>query len=400
MLSKYLFPNPFTRSQFLYITAIALALIEALRLLGVIRLNINIIIPVILLIISTLYSIFVSRNKINLIFLIYFVYLGLDILITTPPSFFQSWSRLALFIILIVGVGPVLQNEKIRFFRFTLFKYFLVLCSILCVTSFFCYFFGINYMKTEYNEFDNLAAGTFGGLLSHSMLLGPIAGISTLFLSWLGLKKDKRFFILAIFTAGATMFSASRGAFLSTIIGEIILFLTFSRKKTKGITRLIAASAILLLTFPLWSTALDDLNEKNESNEDSGVFNSRTVKFEARLIEINDKPVFGQGFAAIDERTGDSINLETGTVEPGSSWLGIISMTGFVGLAFVLVIFYSTFKSAVQSISIYRSLMLAFLSFFVVHMIIEGYALAGGSVLCFILWLTIGVANDIKYTVR
>lgn len=104
------------------------------------------------------------------------------------------------------------------------------------------------------------------------------------------------------------MLSASRGAFVATVIGALILFLTHTVDISKNVKKLMLFSLLLFCTYTLWNHSLGRLNEKNARYEDYGVYDSRTSKFEFRLNEISQTPIFGQGFAAIDTRTGDAFN--------------------------------------------------------------------------------------------
>ena len=52
------------------------------------------------------------------------------------------------------------------------------------INHFFAKFLGINFMKTYTKDFV-FQVGRFGGLTTHSMLLGPIAGIGALYMAFI-----------------------------------------------------------------------------------------------------------------------------------------------------------------------------------------------------------------------
>jgi len=117
-----------------------------------------------------------------------------------------------------------------------------------------------------------------------------------------------------------------------------------------------------------------------------------------RMIEFNSSPYFGVGFATQkdDIITLDNDYLEvaaaTGSIEPGSTYLMILSMTGLFG-AFAM--FLLMFKAMVsrgfwRRIALQDSYKLATFVFFSVHFIAEGYIFSSGALFACIFWLLLG----------
>lgn len=376
--------------------ALVLAILEIIRMVGFIYFEPNYLLLLGLMLLPLLISI--SNIKLSITYISFCAYLLFNIIITNPPAVFNSGQRLLLFIILLFIVSPMFSNDNLISFRKSCCLYFIIIGSVCSVASFFCYFLGINYFRNIYGITDYIgSAGLFGGLFTHSMFLGPMAGISTCFLLWKYLVSKKRLYILfCVLSAGATFFSASRAAVVATFIACVVLIILFYKTKGRALKFFLIAAIIGGLSFPLWESALNGINQKNTNNEALGEYGSRTPKFEARIAEFESNPLFGVGFASIDANGSDSFDLRTGTIEPGSSWLATLSMTGIIGFAFVAIFMFNAFKAAKSSTAAYSPLMASLVIWFAIHMIFEGYIFAAGGPLCFILWLVIGAATDLR----
>jgi hypothetical protein len=175
-------------------------------------------------------------------------------------------------------------------------------------------------------------------------------------------------------------------------------------KQTRTTSNFFRISAVIVvaaaISFPLWDSALDDVIAKNEANVAAGgMLDSRTNKWALRFEEFKSSPLVGIGFAAVDLRNSramDDVDLIQGTVETGSSWLCILSMTGLIGALFLFPVFFHAFKIVWTRETESGPIILGVLSLFFIHMLAEGYAVAGASFLAFVLWLTVGLAYDQK----
>lgn len=379
--------------------AVVLAILESVRMVGFISLEPNYIILLGLMLIPVAQSLFGTKTVINPTYILFCIYLCFNIVITDPPPVFNTGQRLLLFIVLLSSVSSMISSEVQRYFRLRCFYIFISIMSALSAASCICYFLGINFFRSFYGLTDyTVHAGLFGGLFAQSMFLGPMAGISVCFLIWNYLiTKRKTFIIFAVLSGGAMLFSASRSAVLSTICACIILIILFYKKKGNALKFLTGAALLMTVTFPLWESSLSGISEKNDNNEKLGKYGSRTEKFEARLAEFGSNPVFGVGFASVDPNGKDIYNTVKGTIEPGSSWLSTLSMTGIIGSIFVAYFVINAFKNAKRSTAVSASLMASLVVWFALHMIFEGYIFAAGGPMCFITWLILGTASDLKY---
>lgn len=334
-----------------------------------------------------------SVQKLNTIALLFITVCALSIILAFPPSFFKSWFRLGLFTLVFILASPLLQSNKARKFRQSTLQLILFVSVIVALLSFVFYFIGINYMVyLNSNEFME-SYGRFGGLTRHSMLLGPISAIATIYCVFRALStNNKIYWLLSIPCVACIMFSASRSAFSSAIIGVLIMMYANSKNNFSFIRKVLPIATILIITFPLWEGALSGLEEKQQRNIDKGsAYSSRSEKWNNRFEEFTDSPLWGVGFCACAPEHNKDYEKATGVIESGSSWLAILSMTGIFGMVPFLIMSYTSINNVWRKRKTNQRaiLYIGLISFLFTHMIAEGYILAGGSILCIISWFII-----------
>jgi hypothetical protein len=326
----------------------------------------------------------------------------LSILFNDVPSYFRAWQRLGIYTIMLFIMSPLLISRDSYMLKTKIFIYIWYFTSILSIGSFFCYYLGINYFKIG-STLQGVNVGTFSGLMNHSMALGPMSGLSTIFLfvhALLNKKNKAYYYIAAILCLGACFVSASRAAVGATIVGCVVALSIINRNNISRTYRiLLIIVAISSATFPIWGGVTDFVVEKQEINkEQGGTSFSRDVKFDARLKEFNISPLYGIGFCTIDP-TLDEVNYSDGQIEPGSSWLAIASMTGVLGLLVMIPLCISSLKKARRIKDDYwRGILFGMLMFYIIHMTVEGYIYAPMSYLSLFFWMIIAVIDgELKY---
>lgn len=336
-------------------------------------------------------------DKLSLIFI---VFIPLSILLAQPNPVFRSGMRYVLFLLLFIVVSPLNKSLVGQQFRSKVLKGVFICCATIGIVSFFCYFLGINLMRNTYSGemmdyYMENKAGTFGGITSQSMLLAPISGIGALACCYVQMKTHKNiFWVLAAMCMGSLLFAASRSSLMATLAGVGALFFYFSQKAGRQVQRIIVILALLFVTNPLWNSALEGITQKNQGTEiSSGVkTDSRQEKWSIRIEEWKDSPVWGIGFVAVSDR--DNYHPTLGVIEPGSSWLAVLSMTGIVGFFLFCRIFYRAIKNSLFRRTPEGALLGGALVLVGVHMLAEGHVFSAGSFLCFLVWLIIGCATD------
>lgn len=354
----------------------------------------------------------VSNSK-NTAFLplLFLLCCSVGLIIANPPEYFKSWQRLGLFALLLFAVFPVFSNAKINNIRHLLLTYSLWLCSFIGLTGVICFLCGINYMHNLYNSSIE-SSGVFGGLANHSMMLGPCGAIGMITLGWLSFQIKARKSLKILCWIGiflcflSTMLSASRIASAGGVVGILTLLYVANRGQIiKLIAEGIAIISLLIVSYPMYETYAAPLVNKQQKNEETGsTFSSRERKWNNRMEEFRENPIFGVGFAAVDPENKSDYDQSTGALEPGSSYLAILSMTGICGILIFMGIFLPILLKLLKTslhtrLSSEMVLWTSLLMFFSVTMIAEGYILAAGSYFCFLFWLLLGVCySSIYYT--
>jgi O-antigen ligase len=128
-----------------------------------------------------------------------------------------------------------------------------------------------------------------------------------------------------------------------------------------------------------------------------GIENTRTDLWQARLEEFKSSPVFGIGVAM---GTGSGSVIEASgsiRVEPGSSYLAVLAMTGGLGaIAFFSAMGWLVygFITVQRKMPLKQDILSAAGIFLAVHGVAEGWILGFGSPLCFLFWLWLGNVGD------
>lgn len=349
-----------------------------------------------LLIIIAAIGIFKYKIRFDLNCLLFLLYIPLALLLAHPNPIFLSWQRYILFCLICIVASPLVVNASVQQVRLRIFKSIVFFCIIISAISFCCYFLGINMMRNgetgERLDFIENAAGTFGGITSHSMLLGPISGISVIACSYLAMKKKLKYIWgVAAVCMGSLLFSASRSSLIATIVGELVLLYFYSRNKSVFFKKIIIIILFAIVAYPFWGSALNGVIAKNKGKTSINI-DSRSEKWEIRIDEWKDSPIWGIGFVSVSDRDYYGAN---GNIEPGSSWLAVLSMTGIIGFLMFCRIFYRAIRgSLMHSPTPEKACIGGILVMLGVHMGAEGHIFSGGSFLCFLVWLTIGCATD------
>ena len=338
-------------------------------------------------------------KRISMTMAILYIACILSILLNDIPTVYQPWMRFSLFTIVTIIASPFIQSDFYDKFRVTIFKY---IHSLLILVIIISIPFIISGKK-------GLAG--FSGFTNHSMLLAPISAVTLITLLYLLFKGTYNRIIvisLIIITFITLLLAASRVSLAGAIIAVIYFFYRlYSNNKRKFATIAISIIVLMTLSYPLWGSYMEGIEKKNQAQvTETGEINytgSRDVLWQQRIREFNSSPLVGVGFGFaeyvtdINERTGRITykKTETGTVEPGSSWLGALSMTGLLGFTALLVLWFKSLKNCwrvEKRDKLYGVYIGSTLIFWAVHMIAEGQIFAAGSFLFFMVWITFGAA--------
>lgn len=326
----------------------------------------------------------------------------LSIILNDIPVAYLPWFRFALFVIVTVIASPFIQSAFYDKFRINLFKYIHNLLILIIVFSI---------PAVIMNE--RSPSGMFTGFTNHSMLLAPISAVSLITLIYyLYLNKFNRILILILiaFSFVALLLAASRISLAGFVLAMVFFFYRKNRHNIREFAKTgISILAIFILTYPLWNGYMEGIEKKNEAaiNAETGKANlasSREIMWAQRIKEFKSSPFVGIGFCyapyaiGTDELSGkvQYVETDTGNIEPGSSWLGVLSMTGLLGFLGIISIWISSFRMCFQmekKDNLYAIYLSSMMVFWCVHMIAEGEIFSAGGFLCFMVWLGVGTVQ-------
>ncbi|WP_299107791.1 O-antigen ligase family protein [uncultured Tenacibaculum sp.] len=326
--------------------------------------------------------------KINLIAFIFTLITGLSIFLNDIPTIFNSYNRWLGWLLILFVFGPLITTTPFIKFRIKAFSFLLKLLPFLTILSFLWYVFGL----------PNLGRGDFTGVTYHSMLLGPISGLSSAFFLNKNLfegKSKKRLGLLLI-SLVVCVLAASRTALLAFVLVALVSF--YIKYKMKNLLYLI----LLFCGFIIFQAVnMENVNQGSgifESLSNKSFNNSREGYWTNRIKEWYKSPLIGVGFASVDLTISDLGVHEDGSIEPGTSWLAVLSMTGLLGLlSFILLLsnIYTKLYKLIKTNDILIINVLSFNIFFIVSFVSEGYLFAAGSVSGLIYWLSLGCASSL-----
>lgn len=131
-----------------------------------------------------------------------------------------------------------------------------------------------------------------------------------------------------------------------------------------------------------------------------GTGNSRSELWQSRIDDFKSNPFVGVG---IGLGAGNGVTKDAGgsiRIEPGSSYLAVLSMTGILGaLAFAgaLGVLLVRFAMVRSPLSLEKDIFSVLGVFLAVHGVAEGWVMSFGSPLCLIFWLWLGKVGDMVW---
>lgn len=324
----------------------------------------------------------------------------LSIWMNDIPALFQPSLRLFAFFSLAFMVGPFFVNGRLSRVRRLLFIWTLLIIRWVVLLSLILKIIAPGQVTD---------GSGFCGLVAHSMMLSPLAGICLLYSLYRfhlsetrsGHYKESAYLCICFLVL---LLSGSRGALAATVAAVAVFYIRLYRYQMGKLLQ--TALFILLLavsTSALWWPYTERLRQKTESSrKNGGTISTRERIWQDRIDEFSAFPIFGVGFASYNLdyiQSENTINRQTGTLEPGTSWLFLLSSLGLYGfLSFLVPFMYSTytlFKDLNTGFN--GGLLCSVMVLFTVHMLIEGYVISSGAYLCFLLWLSLSECEQIVW---
>lgn len=327
-------------------------------------------------------------RSVSLLLLVTFAAAVIGILLNNPMPVFRPRERLGMFVLLLAAIGPLFRGSYHAIFVRRLFRWLARFCLIIGALSACCAVFGIN-----------CSGSVFSGLTPHSMVLGPVAGIGFLYaIRRVFIRYTEKgsiplqHLISGVACLAAVFLSASRSALLATVAGALYLLLRIPRGRWM---MFLLMGILCLLLLPFAGDLTDGLLSKMVASREAGsIFSSRAELWSDRWEEFTTHPLFGVGFASQSIITF-AHSLQSGIIEPGSSYLGSLSMLGLTGALPLFLLISTALRQGLMQTGIPTTAD-STLVFFCIHMAFEGYLLSAGSILCILLWSCISAALTSK----
>ena len=304
--------------------------------------------------------------------------------VTQAEQVSNSSQRLLGLALLMIGVGPMVVNPKVVGLRAAAWG--LVVRGLPWLSGTFVVWYAL--------RLPNFGAGHFSGFMNQCMLAGPLAGLGgAIALVRAFGSRSWKWGVLSVVSLAPVLASGSRVATLATAATYCLIVL---RRKPilGGLGALFLLAAILAFVFQPQSSA--ESESLTGALAKKGTVNSRAELWQSRIAEFKSSPLFGIGVAM---GTGNSSTVEGGgniRVEPGSSYLAILAMTGLFGVVTFswalsqLILQFVQAKPRGQEAQV----VVAMGVFLAVHGVAEGWVLAFGSPLAFLFWLWLGRMGD------
>lgn len=323
---------------------------------------------------------------------------------------------------LVVSVlSPLIQSQKACLMRQSVW-------ANLCLGTVFITLFSVFWKLTGLPGPVMYTRQGFPGITGHSMLFGAFAAIATIYLFCKSVSRNNYWLYgLVLVCFMATISSSSRSAIFATFIGVmVILMLAIKNERLRifVILSLAIFTCLILLAALVPSEDafynflhLDDLRGK-------GYNNSRDELWRDRLAEFDDNPYLGLGIGMSYRHRSYDVSLKdkfnpayvdqiyalpweeqyVGTIEPGSAYLVVLSMSGLIGAASILlliadeVISLTKMWKNVPPVQQYEIAGIG--AFLFIHGVAEGWIYSAGVMLCLLFWLWIGLVSDTAMVAR
>lgn len=320
---------------------------------------------------------------------------GLSLLLHPAP---EPWLRTQRFLAFLIGMlcfSPLLTSDSLAKTRLRISAITYYVLSAMVFLSFLVWLASFIRFGEDGIWKSGIHNYGFCGIFKVGMVLSPVSAIiaiTSAFLLLEGKCKIKPFLNGLILFTGIIMCVAggsriaSVGLFLSLaslliIKRHVLAQMLHSRL---AIAMALSGTVLLIASSPY---ALSVIRHKNMIGESHGsLFYSRERLWHDRIEEFASSPLTGIGYANEfpSERNKGSLT----EIEPGSSWLALMSYGGLVGLGCFL-----WFSSSLARM-LYRirddgrfPLCLAILLFLVINAFTEGWLMFAGSIIFPVFWL-------------
>lgn len=326
---------------------------------------------------------------------------AISIMGNTIPVFFKPWQRYALFAMMMVGCSPLMRGPLIDKVKRQMIMGCLYALLAIAILSFLGYFLGFGKRLTG-------IVNSYMGVAGHPNFLGFYTMVSMSFVASLYFrctKMQERVIcaVLWVVCLITLLLSSSRSALALGLLSSLIgMYLKLKKDMARQMRVYFVMAGLGIMSLPLLIPYAESMMKKNMNfdDTDSMVADTRGYIWQLRYWELEKSPVIGVGAYACDVTLphADVFYVEkTGTIELGSSYLGLLSQCGWLGmLTFLWVaipIILKTLKYAWSVRTPYAQMWLPIIVCCGLNMIFEGYLMTAGAVQCIVVWMVLAAAD-------
>ena len=380
-------------------------LMTAVLLVGFMQIIIGIPVPLhYVFIILSMVLVFMARGvemNINKAVVLFLAAGAISIMGNDIPAFFKPWQRFALFAMMVVGCSPMLRGPEIDKVKRHLYMGGLWAVGIITMLSFIGYFAGFGQRMWGF-------VNSYMGVTGHANFLGFYTMVSMVWIASLFFRcteMKERYIMIGLWVACVItlLLCASRSALACGLVGTIAaVYLRFQQNATALMNSIIVGVVIVIMSLPYLLPYAEAMMMKNMNFDDmdSMVADTRGSIWELRQAELAQSPVIGIGAYSCDTSLPNAnifYDATNGSIELGSSYLGLLSQCGWLGfICFLFVavpIVRKCIRYAFRERTPYAQLWLPILACCLMHMFFEGYLMTAGAVQCIIVWMVLGAAD-------
>ena len=353
--------------------------------------------------ITAVYCLYYAK-KIGWIYVAYLAVCWISYMLNDIPAYYRTTERLLVFGGLLLAFSNIISSRRIALMRLHLFHIFCILSVVLVVINYLMFITG-NIGSSQASIFENI--GFYAGSTMNNEM-GLLGAVSIMFIIayggkyWKIFSRFEQLILLGCLICAISMMgmASSRMGLVCTLLS--VTFVLY-RLNSHNLKRLMIAAFLFVIGITVTASLFADkfrfMLAKNAGQVESANTDSRDATWPFRIIEFEENPVYGIGFARIKYGLGADLAEELGgTIESGSGWLSVLSQTGLLGaVCMALIVIPNLFYLLrLRSNSYCATWYSGMCVMFVMQPISEGYITTVGAVLCCLFWLNYSVIESFR----
>lgn len=341
------------------------------------------------------------RSAINLPLLVFVCVCAVSLVIHPWPAMWLRSQRFLAFFVGLLCFSPLLHNEKLAILRRYLAKSIFATLGVMVTLSFLVWLiclFGYGKSGIWMEQFHYYG---FKGIFERGMTLSPAAALVAIISASKVVDIDVKscrlsYAVLMVIGSIMCVVAGSRTAIAGLVIAVAVLLWHNRRhicallKNRKHRIAAICCCMAMVATLPV---SLEVVIHKQHVGEKHGsILYSRQQLFSDRKAEFDSSPLLGIGYA--NEFPSETNGGNVRNIQPGSSWLSILTYTGIAGgLVFLWFLIRIVIRiRRMENRGLYPPAFFPLLIFLFIDATTEGWLLFGGALMFPLFWLTISYA--------